>query len=229
MEFEMNKLLLAAGLMCFAGISNAADMGKSKTGFGINVGTTGVGFEISIPLTRSINVRGGYNAAVFDIELEETDVTYDAEVDVTSGSLLVDWHPFQGKFRFTGGLHHFMTSEVQGSAVPGFGQTFIVNDIAYNASDLASLDLEVTSGNVDAPYFGIGWGNTASSDRLSITVDVGALNIGAPQIGMTANCITPGLCAAIDASVAAEMLELQSDLEDYEWWPVVSVGIRFTF
>jgi len=87
-------------------------MGRSKMGFGVNLGTTGAGFELSIPITETINVRAGYNAAIFNVDLEQTDVIYDVDVDVTSGSLLVDWHPFRGKFRLTGGLHHFMTKEV---------------------------------------------------------------------------------------------------------------------
>ena len=80
-------------------------------------------------------------------------------------------------------------------------------------------------------YFGFGWGNTASSDRLSLTIDVGVLNIGAPQVGITADCINPVVfvCFAINGDVQAEMVELQSDIEDYEWWPVISLGLRFTF
>ena len=220
----MRKLTWIVGLMWFAGMCSAAD--SDELGVALKVGTIGLGVDLSYSLYDKVNLRGGYSRIDRKRNVNETGVSYKAELAMSSATLLLDWHPFANGFRLTGGVSYYPDNQVTGSAVPVAGQTLTVNDVVYDSSDLTSLDVAVELKSF-SPYIGVGWGNSVGDGHWSITLDAGFTKVGPAHVGVGYTCIDPVLCASIDADVQAEIAELEDDISDFTWWPVLSIGFAY--
>ena len=78
--------------------------------------------------------------------------------------------------------------------------------------------------NKVAPYLGIGWGRTPKNSGLSFTSDIGIMYQNSPKASVTTNI--PGVSAA-DINQANS--DLNSSLSSYKFYPVISIGIGYTF
>jgi len=207
----------------------AAEAEANNAGVGIHIGTTGVTVDLALPLSQRLNIRGGYNFFEFDEEIDSSNVEYDTRFEMNSFSLLADWHVFGNSFRLSGGAFKYFENSLSGTGVASTAQTFTINDRVYSANDVGSLAAKIEFDDV-APYFGIGWGNAVGDGGLSFSFDLGVINIGNPDVSVIPNCLAdPALCAQIDADIAAEVAELEREVDDYEWWPVVKFGLVFKF
>ena len=48
-------------------------------------------------------------------------------------------------------------------------------------------------------------------------------------LNVTCSAAAATLCADLEDDVAAEQVELQKDADDYEYWPVLSIGVSYKF
>lgn len=220
----MKKLTLIVGLMCFAATCSAT--GDDELGVTLKVGSTGVGIDVSYSLFEKLNLRVGYSRFDHSSDVDDTDVTYDAKLTMSSANLLFDWHPFANGFRLSAGLSYYLDNEVTGRAVPAPGQTFTVNDAVYSLSELTSLQVRVEMQSF-SPYIGIGWGNPVGDGRWSFSLDAGYTKIGPVDVGIGYTCVDPIVCASIAANVQAEIEQLEDDVDDFRYWPVLTIGLAY--
>lgn len=191
-------------------------------GFGVKGGTLGAGVELTAGLTSTLNGRLGYNTLTLDRSGTESDIDYDIDLELSTISALLDWHPGGGGFRATVGVVKNgnkldMTGEPNG--------TYDIGDDTYTAGDIGTL-----SGLVDfkdlAPYVGIGWGNAVEKNQnLTFSFDLGVIYQGSPQVDLSTTTSVAGLAE----DLAAEEEQLQDDLDGYQLYPVISLGLAFTF
>ncbi len=203
--------------------------------FGIygKAGTFGFGGGIGYGITDTLTVRLGYTAFDYDADVETDDVDYDAEAKIGGGELMLDWHPFGGSFRLTGGL---IKNRNKIDVDAKLNQATIeINNEIYDTSDLGSLN-----GTVDfkstAPYFGIGWGNVAGKDgNFHFVADIGVVFQGSADVKLqggctaTAQALSPTECDALQSDIQAEEKELNDEVSDYKQWPVISIGLGYRF
>jgi hypothetical protein len=226
----MNKKYLAVLAVCLATFTSTAG---AEVGMGIRVSPfMGLGADIDIALSEKLNLRLGYNWAEVDYEVEDTDVTYDGEVEINSFSALLDWHAFGGGFRFTAGaVSSGPTITLDGTPAPG--TTVEIGDDEYSAAEIGSLTGEIEIGDSIAPYFGIGYGNAArGKNRVTFLFDIGVIYTDSPNVSLTARCgpgIPTNTCNDIQQDVQAELAELEEDAKDFELYPVISLGIGIRF
>lgn len=217
------KGLVVATTLAFAGTANATDIFV-----GTGIGLMGVNIEAGYYLTDSLAARVGYNFGSLSAELDETDADYDAEFEFSSLSVLGDWYFSQTGFRLTGGVY-LNGNEIEANARPKSNDTFDIGNTTYNLSDIDSVNGKVTFADF-SPYFGIGWSNHPNTvEGLSLTADLGVLYQGSPELKFTANCINPSVCSLLDSDLRAEEQDLMSQAEDYKWFPVASIGLRYRF
>jgi hypothetical protein len=78
-----------------------------------------------------------------------------------------------------------------------------------------------------APYLGIGWSGQPKKQGFSFSTDIGILFQGSPE----ATVSTTGTWGGADtAQLAADAQnQLNTDLSDFKYYPVISVGIGYTF
>jgi hypothetical protein len=122
-----------------------------------------------------------------------------------------------------GGLRNWTALDGTGKPVGDY----TIGDTRYAAAEIGELKLH--AGVADyAPYFGIGFGNGASGGRAFAVLDLGVIYQGSPTTELSASepvADTPGF----REDVRIEVAELDADLRNYRFYPVLAfgVGIRF--
>lgn len=222
--------VLAGGIACVAAIVSTS-IAHADVGIYAKLGTSGYGAGVGAKISDSFRVRAEYNAFSFDpgdnsaTNIETDYVTYSTALDLRYGALLLDWHPFSGTFRLTGGV---VSNGSELTAQPENGYFFFGNSV-YSTSQVnlrAKADFRPV-----APYFGIGWGDVAGTERhFSFVADIGLLFQGSPDVKVTANCAATGSNAnACNRWLANEEQQIQDDADNYKYWPFLSVGVGYRF
>lgn len=213
-------------LLAFISVASAA--GAANVSVVPKLGTLGVGLDLGFGWSEWFTTRLAVNGGSLSGEVEETDVTYDTDIDFRTAGLLLDFHPFSGVFRLTAGAY-YNGNELNMVGKPT-GGSFEFNGTTYPASDVGSLNGRGTFDSV-APYVGIGFSN-AGKKGWKFALDLGALYQNSPEISLDAVCgpaVPPATCAALQSDVQAEEARLQAEVNDYKWYPVFSVGIGYSF
>jgi hypothetical protein len=204
-----------------------AEEGRSGVSLTGKVGTLGVGGELNVAFSDYAGARIGYNAFKYTRNTTVSSINYDADAQLRTVSILGDWYPFAGGFRASAGLM-YNDNQATYNGVPT-GGTFLINGQPFQATDVTSLKGTMSFGNV-SPYLGIGWGNPVAKDKgWGMTTDIGVLFQGSPNTTLVATCsptALPGACPT-QSDVDAQNAQMQSDLKNFKYWPVVSIGISY--
>ncbi len=188
-------------------------------------GTLGLGLEVGRGIADNWAVRAGLNGFSADRSVTQSNVRYDAEIDLRSAGVTFDWHPAAGAFRVSAGAFYNGTQfSVLGRATGG---TFDFNGTTYNASEIASLSGKVSFKKF-APFIGVGFGNVTKRG-FSYSVDLGALYQRAPEVELNVSCGVTAQCSQLTRDVQAEQAQLRSDVKDYRFWPVIQAGFGYVF
>jgi hypothetical protein len=88
------------------------------------------------------------------------------------------------------------------------------------------------TGSSFAPYLGIGWGSASRGGRWGVSFDLGAIYQGSPHVDLTTDLelgvpIPSLVQTVLDAATTDEEQRLERELEDYQYYPVVALGIVF--
>ena len=192
------------------------------------VGTLGIGLDVGIPINQNWAVRLNGNGGSVDEEITESGIDYSASLKARTVGLLLDWHPGGSFLRMSVGAYS-NGNELKAVARPS-GGTFDINGTTYSAADVGSLDAKIDFESM-APYVGFGLGNV-SNKGFKFTLDIGALYQRPPIIAMNVVCgaaLTNPQCNQLQADVLAETGQFTDAVKDYKWWPVIAVGVGWTF
>lgn len=200
-------------------------------GVAAKIGTLGFGLEYIQPVTEHFGARLGFNLLEWDYDLDETDISYNGDLELRSFSLMADYHPWAESFRVTAGLL-FNGNEISVTAKPSGNKTYTINHVDYPASAIDSLQGEVSFTKL-APYFGIGWGTYPTSNHnWSFNADLGVVYHGEPDPSLSVQCspsLSPAACSQLRANVAAEQQDLKDEMSDFRWYPVIAIGVSYSF
>ncbi|MFC1634244.1 hypothetical protein ACFL5Z_05335 [Planctomycetota bacterium] len=111
------------------------------------------------------------------------------------------------------------------------GTLGVSGELAKTAATDTRVDTLSGRGGINyaAPYIGIGWGNLIGRDRRwGFYSDFGVAFVDSPDVVLRANG-TPATDPAFQADLAKEAKDITEDLEDFEVYPVISVGLCFLF
>lgn len=217
-------VLIGAFLVLVVGSVAYADSGR----FAVSakpISTLGLGVEGTARILPKLNARLGVNYFPYTYDGEEDDVDYDIDLNLFSGSALLDWHPFAGVFRISAGLV-LNANELDMKARPtGLVE---IGDREYAPADVGTLSGDVDFRSV-APYVGIGWGNAVGKDqRWGFVCDLGVVFQGSPDAALVAS----GPIASdptFQEDLAREEENLEDDLDFFKYYPVISFGISYKF
>lgn len=228
----MRKAVLANVVLGVAAFA-AAGSARADVALAVRGGTLGIGAELAIGMTEKLNLRLGYSAFDYSTEIEDTDVTYDGDLELRNPSALLDWHAFSGGFRFSFGAVGASTKAV-GTGVPNAGNTYEINGRIYSASQVGSLNTEIEASNSVAPYIGIGWGNPVdAAGRWTFLFDLGAVYYGSePDVSVNVVCgaaLTSAQCTQLRNDVEAERVDLIDEVDTLNWYPVLNLGVSYRF
>lgn len=206
--------------------SHAQPTGLHSPKISFKPGTLGVGMEVSVGLTRTFALRaGGY---LFRQGFNSTidSIRYDADVDLNSGAVYADWHPFANGFRVSAGVA-YNGNKAKVNALSA--ESYNIGGTEYTPEDIGSLNGDVTFREV-APYLGLGWGRAPDSvSGFSWTVDAGVLFQGKPRVDLSSANGLLSESEQLRADIEAEVDNVREDVEKFRYYPVLQLGVMYSF
>jgi hypothetical protein len=219
------KFASLAGALLLAGAAQA------QVGVTADLGTTGAGFHLVVPMEANLNGRFGANMFNHDFDRTVNNVDYTLKGKLQTFDLLFDWYLREGSpFHVTAGLV-YNGNRFDATAKASQAGNFTLNGSTYSATDVGHL-----RGRIDyrkaAPYLGIGWGNALKANsNWSFSTDLGLFYQGKPNTDLTSEgCTTSkALCDALVKDVAAERARLQDDADSLKVYPVLRASLNYRF
>lgn len=201
----------------------------------VRVSTLGIGVEGSVLAAPNVALRLGYSGYSYSHTQTSQDVMYDGKLKLSSVSALADVYPSKsGTFHVTGGLvfnSNTITAHGKPNTTNG-AQTYTLNGMTFSASDVGTLDGRASFSKT-APYLGIGFGKPAGASPVQFLFDIGVVFQGKPRLSLARNggisITNPTLSDQINAAINAQRDKSQSDLNKFQYYPVVSVGLAYHF
>ncbi len=218
---RIGRQMLAAVLV---GTAPASAMADTDFGISAKASTLGLGIELSksIPLT-GVSARLGYNWFSYDLSQGYGGIDYDTEIDMESVSLAIDWRPTPGPFHITAGVLYNL-NEIQALNEPA--PTFDIGGTTYTATEVGNITAVATFEDF-APFAGFGW-TIPLAPTFAMSIDLGVLYQRLDEITIASDGTLAG-DAGFQASIALEQFEFADEIEDYELYPVISLGFRKKF
>ena len=195
-------------------------------GLGINLGTLGSGLNVSHYLYKDyLTLRANINYLPYSSNIDGNNYN----INMNTYGLLLDYMPFAGNFRLTGGLYYNNNS----LQIANSGSTTF-NGETYNGVDYSSLKGAVTF-NPLSPYLGIGIGSKSAYAKerkgLYVSADLGVL-YALPVVSLSATCNpSSGIdCNQFYNNLNMERNNLQNILNTYgQFYPVLDIGLGYRF
>lgn len=229
-------LIVLISTYMVSAFANAGDLGVSA-----RVGTLGPGIELDYKLTNRFSLRAHFSDYSYDYEEEEDGIDYDGDVNLSTYGLSADWHPFGGSFRLSAGAYA-NGNEIDAIAT-GEGE-YEIGDTTYRQTDPNNpiqIDMNAELGSGTAPFLGLGWGNSPKNDGgFMFSFELGVLFTGSPDIDLMASgeaedANNPGVTfnlqddPTVQEEIDREIAELEEDISDFEYWPVLMLGLGYRF
>ena len=199
---------------------------------GLQIGTLGVGANFAMPINKNFQARLNVNGLKVDKTKTKDGIKYDASLKLFTAGLLLDYYPMDSStFHLSIGAY-YNKNKVTGKAVPN-GTTYTVNGNTYSVNIVKQIDASLTFKKF-APYLGLGWGGKLDNSGWSWNLDLGVMYHGTPKFKLTptkgpqANTFPTQWNNAVN-DIAAQEAKTQSDVKDYKFYPVVSVGFVYRF
>jgi hypothetical protein len=226
---------LGCAILLFSSTVQALDFG-----IGAKAGISGVGLDLSVGLSKNINAR--LSVSNIDIKGEddsvsvgdagnEADLNYDIDFDYGANALFIDWHVLGGGFRISAGMFKNNGAADGNAALQG---AIVIDGQSLAPTDFnGDISTEVSLGESYQPYIGVGWGRGAGGDGgFSFSLDVGvALLDTSVDFDAAVNAAGPnGLSQAeLDSRLRSLEKDAEAELDNYELWPVLALGVNYAF
>ncbi|MGK5022814.1 hypothetical protein [Janthinobacterium sp. LB2P10] len=211
---------LLAGIFC-------ASQAQAEVGITADLGTTGVGAHLSVPLQSNLNARFGVGFLNYSYNSSTDDVDYQLKLKLRTFDALLDYFPMDGAFRVSAGVV-YNGNKIDAKGKPNKTGSYTLNGNTYTAASAGQLDGTIDFRKV-APYIGIGWGNAVKEAGWGISSDIGVLFQGAPKTALSNSGCDPLVCAALKTDVAAENGKLADKVKDFKAYPVLRISLSYRY
>lgn len=207
------KKILALALAIFPALALA------DTSIGMRVGSLGLGVEVSYPLSQRFSLRINADGYSYSRTFNQNGIDYDGKATLRTASLQADWYPFANNFRISAGPM-YNGNKLDLTGPPG---TVTVNGNTYQATLEGQVEFKKY-----VPYAGIGYGRPIGTG-LSLTMDFGMMFQGTPKATLTGTCSPPAACTNFQSDLAAQEASMNDAIKNFRYYPVVSLGLAYTF
>ena len=215
----------------------------SGLGVGVKVGVAGIGFDVATPIVPTrLNLRGGATFFSYNLNLTTGDnLNAAGTLTLRNSGVMVDWFPFRGSFRLSGGATVYNNKGFSGSLDVPDGSSFTLGSNKYYAEGpLVGTGVFKLGGSAGGRV-SFGFGNLVpkKGHHFSFDTELGIEFVSKPTvaIGFTGNvctqaqgkgCESPENAATnpgFTTDVASEQAKLQTDVNFLSFYPIVSVGV----
>lgn len=222
-------VLLASSLLLFSGTSRAELLSH---GFALEASTLGLGADYVMGFGDHLQVRVGGNWLTYSYDVDgdaaigNTALNYSGDLKLRSAGGVVDWYPMGGGFRLSGGVF-LNQNEITNDATCNNPAGCELGSDVFLAAVLGTVSTKVSFAPV-APYFGFGWGNPLKEQGFSVLLDIGVLFQGSPEVEMKSSgtCNSNSTCTA---ELKNEEQEIEDEIKDFKFYPVINLGMGYRF
>lgn len=219
MGIKKTLAALIALVLCASGTATA------DFGVGVKAGTLGLGIEGRWDPLPWLDLRVGVNQYDYDDSGFQAGISYDATFALDTTYVTGNFRFPLSPFRLTAGAFS-NGNELQMSSLDTGGASFNIGGNIYSAADVGTLQ-GTASFDSTSPYFGFGY-DFEIFGKVGLNVDVGLLWQGAPSVQLQADGLAASL-PAFQSALETERLEIQSDVDNYKAWPVLSLAFVYNF
>jgi len=215
----------------------------------------GIQLEAATNLSGHLGLRGTGSFFNYSTNFTSNGISATGKLNLSSARLSLDVYPFRAGFRVSPGVLLNNQNQVTATANVPPGTSFTLNGQTYysaTANAVTGATPITGSGtlglNTNNPAFTAtaGWGNLArGKGHWSIPAEVGVAFIGAPTLKVNLSgwaCYDQAQtqCASIagtgnpiatqvQSNLATQVSKWTSDLEPLKTYPIVSVGVAYSF
>jgi hypothetical protein len=222
------SIILSTSIAWITGAAPASSLPNPVDGWGVsaNIGTLGIGVNLDRSFSSNIGGRLGASFGSIGADRTESGIDYNATLNFNSFQLLGDFYPFGSGLRLTGGLM-YQNNRFSVNSKPT-NNAYTINGTQYSSAEVGGLQGEFQYANAIAPYVGIGYGK-GSSDGFGFNADLGVLFTGAPKVNLNATNPVFNNNATTRSQIDAQARQTENDLQGFNLYPVLSVGVSYSF
>lgn len=202
--------------------------------------TLGAGFEVSTPIARHFDLRGGANFLSLSPAFDVDGLHYSSNVNLRSGKFGVDWFPRRRNFHITPAILYFNNNLTALTHVPAGAQfTLDDNPFVSSASDPVHGDAGLVYSHHVAPMLSVGFNNIlpGTHRHISVPLEFGVAYTGAPKIHASLvgtacqsdGCFSFAENAEAQQSLKNEIKDINDTLSNIPVYPVLSIGFGYRF
>jgi hypothetical protein len=204
-----------------------------RLGIGLKISSLGAGVEIATPVSRRSNVRTGFNMFIYDRDFRNDGVAYNGQLSLRSMQAVYDWFPFGGSFHVGGGMLAYNGNRMKANV-----SSPITTGGTGNLSATGTARIEFRK---VAPMFLVGWGNLLprNGSRVSVPFEFGLVYHGQPRASLHLNniacrpddlsCLAVSSDPDVQNGFLAEQSKLRREVSSFKLYPVISVGLGYSF
>jgi len=221
--------------LCLSILLTHLSIHADNNAIGLSAGLHGIGIDYQRAFNDYLNIRLSLTDMPLDKSITQDGVDYEAEYNRRNIGALVDFRPFAGTFHLTGGIYG-NEHNINIKAKPKTNTSYKIGNNTYESS---SLELDGTIEFAEqSPYMGLGWGGNIAKNGLAMNIDIGALYIGNADVNLKAKgqaSINGGPSTDINAlpgfndDLNQEIQNIENDAKDYNWLPIIQIGLLFRF
>lgn len=195
------------------------------------VSTMGLGVEYNHPVNSVLSVGFGINKFSKNTSLTESDINYNGDVNFQSASIIANYHPWSNGFRLRAGAY-YNNNKINLTA------DSLAGDLTIGNTDFVGAEI-MLNGNLNfqkfAPYIGIGYGSEPIGDNnLSFDFDIGVMR-SPVKAQLNGTCVqvmgvgAANVCGTFIDELANEQNDLADATDDFNLYPVISLGLSYRF
>ncbi|HVX51708.1 MAG TPA: hypothetical protein VHB48_16220 [Chitinophagaceae bacterium] len=185
----------------------------------ILAGSQGIGGELGFGLTQWLSVRAGgatlpYSSNnLFSVSDFDSDNKLSAKISNAHVFLSAGWN----HFRFVAGAAYLF--KAYGTVTISPNGTYQFGDIVIDKTEIGTSTVNISWHKV-APYAGITLFRAFPRKFFNINLDLGTYYLSSPKTSIVATGLLQGFADA-------NQQQLQQNMEDYKWLPVLQINFNF--
>ncbi len=192
---------------------------ESRLILGPNAGNLGVGPEAGIRLNDHFGLRVGANYVSFENEREGQEPEFNFNVTPPAAGAMLDYFPFEGGFRLTGGLRYKAETP---DLIEGPSSAITLGGLPFTPSSSRSPGAGQNYIGY-APYGGLGLQSRFWEGRLELVFDLGVYYQAPTDETDNSNGAAEG------SDTNAELESSEDDLRFLDLYPIIGLSATYRF
>jgi hypothetical protein len=204
----------------------ASPAGAQNFAIGTQAGTTGIGAEAQYQVTPGLVVRGTADFLGYSRDTTYDDINYTGRLKFATAGAFVDWHPFQSWLFLSGGVY-FGQRKVSLAATPTTNVN--IDGVNYTPAQVGTLTGAVKTSSAQ-PFLGFGIDNTfVGAPGLGFKAMVGVAFSSSPAVALASSGGLLSNDPTFQARLNNERNRIRDDARDFQYFPVINVGLTYSF